>query len=202
VRRLTRPTILILALAGLPLLLGACSASVGTTDKSSPAPKTYTNDQYGFTMTYDGQLEEGETATGTGSGGGSVLDVTFADKSGPTIAGHYANGMQVSLYKLARKVKPAEVPKFKKEVSGAVKQIMAALPGAKTEQPVEGLTVNGVPGFGYSYSYVKDGTTLKAVSFFLFKGRYEYELTAQAAEKDWTTLKGRLEAAFQTFTIQ
>jgi hypothetical protein len=202
VRRLTRLTIPILALAGLSLLLGACSAGVGTTDKSSPAPKTYTNGQYGFAMTYDGQLEEGKTATSTGSGGSSVLDVTFADKSGPTIGGHYADGMQISLYKLARKVKPAEVPKFKKEVSGVVKQIMAGLPGAKIDLPVEGLTVNGVPGFGYSYSYVKDGVTLKAVTFFLFKGRYEYELTAQAAAKDWVTLKGRLEAAFQTFTIK
>jgi len=202
VRRLVRLTILMLTLAGLSLLLGACSAGVGTTDKSSPEPKTYTNDQYGFTMTYDGQLEQGESTGGVGSGGSSVLDVAFADKSGPKVGGNYANGMQISVYKLAREVKPFEVPKLKKEVLGVVKQIMTSLPGAKTDQPLEELTVNGVPGFGFGYSYVQDDMTLKGVSFFLFKGQYEYQLTAQAASEDWATLKGKLEAAFQTFTIK
>ena len=201
-RRLVRLTILMLTLAGLSLLLGACSASVGTTDKSSPEPKTYTNDQYGFTMTYDGQLEQGASTGGVGSGGSSVLDVAFADKSGPKVGGNYANGMQISVYKLAREVKPSEVPKLKKEVSGVVKQIMTSLPGAKIDQPLEELTVNGVPGFGFGHSYVRDDMTLKGVSFFLFKGQYEYQLTAQAAVEDWATLKGKLEAAFQTFTIK
>lgn len=201
-RRLVRLTILMLTLAGLSLLLGACSASVGTTDKSSPGPKTYTNDQYGFTMTYDGQLEQGASTGGVGSGGSSVLDVAFADKSGPKVGGNYANGMQISVYKLAREVKPSEVPKLKKEVSGVVKQIMTSLPGAKIDQPLEELTVNGVPGFGFGHSYVRDDMTLKGVSFFLFKGQYEYQLTAQAAVEDWATLKGKLEAAFQTFTIK
>lgn len=201
-RRLGRLTILTLTLAGLSLLLGACSASVGTTDESSPGPKTYTNDQYGFTMTYDGQLEEGESTGGVSSGGSSVFNVAFADKSGPKVGGNYANGMQISVYKLAREIKPAEVPKLKKEVSGVVKQIMASLPGAKIDQPLEELKVNGVPGFGFSYSYVRDDVTLKAVSFFLFNGQYEYQLTAQAASEDWETVKGKLESAFQTFTIK
>jgi len=202
VRRLGRLTILTLTLAGLSLLLGACSASVGTTDESSPGPKTYTNDQYGFTMTYDGQLEEGKSTGGVSSGGSSVFGVAFADKSGPKVGGNYANGMQISVYKLAREIKPAEVPKLKKEVSGVVKQIMASLPGAKIDQPLKELKVNGVPGFGFSYSYVQDDVTLKAVSFFLFNGQYEYQLTAQAASEDWETVKGKLESAIQTFTIK
>jgi hypothetical protein len=202
VRRLARLTVMTLTLTGLSLLLGACSASVGTTDKSSPGPKTYANEQYGFTMTYDGQLEEGKSTSGSGAGGSSVFDVTFAAKDGPQVGGNYANGMQISVYKLARKVKAAEVPKFKKEVSGVVARIMASLPSARIDQPVEGLTVNGVPGFGFSYSYAQDGTKLKGVSFFLFKGQNEYQLTAQAAAADWETLKTKLEGAFQTFTIK
>lgn len=201
-RRIGKITILTLTLAGLSLLLGACSASVGTTDESPPGPKTYTNEQFGFTMTYDGQLDEGKSTSGDGAGGSSVFDVAFADKSGPQVGGNYANGMQVSVYELARNVKPSEVPKLKKEVSGVVQQIMASLPGAKIDQPVEELSVNGVPGFGFSYSYAQDDETLKGVSFFLFKGQHEYQLTAQAAAEDWETLKGKLEAAFQTFTIK
>ena len=201
-RRLGRVIILTLTLAGLSLLLGACSASVSTSDKSSPEPKTYTNDRYGFTIAYDGQLEEGKSTSGDGSNGGSVFDVTFADKSGPTVGGNYANGMQIAVYKLARKVKRSEVPKLKKEISSVVKRIMTSYPSAKLEQPLEELRVNGVPGFGFGYSYVQDGITLKGVSFFLFNGRYEYQLTAQAAAADWGSLKGKLESAFQTFTLK
>jgi hypothetical protein len=193
---------LLLALVGLSVAAAACSASIGTTDESSPEPKTYTNDQYGFSMTYDGQLEEGESTSDASAGGSSVFDVAFGDKNGPTVGGNYANGMQISVYKLARVLKPAEVPKLKKEVSGVVKQIMAPLPGAKIDQPLEELKVNGVPGFGFGYTYVQDDITLKAVSFFLFKGQYEYALTAQAAEADWGVMKAKLEAAFQTFTIK
>lgn len=79
---------------------------------------------------------------------------------------------------------------------------MDALPGAKIDQPLEELKVNEVPGFGFSYSYVQDDVTLKEVSFFLFNGQYEYQLTAPAAAEDWETLKGKLESAFQTFTIK
>lgn len=201
-RRFIRLTILVLTLAGLSLLLGACSASVGTTDKSSPGPKTYTNDQYGFTITYDGQMEQGTSTGGVGSGGSSVLDVAFADKNGPQVGGNYANGMQISVYKLVREVKPAEVPKLKKEVSGVVKQIMASLPGARIDRSIEGVKVNGVPGFGFSYAYAQDGMSLSGASFFLFKGQYEYQITAQAAAEDWDAMKGKLEAAIQTFTVK
>ena len=200
-RRLGRLTILTLTLAGLSLLLGACSASVGTTDESSPGPKTYTNDQYGFTMTYDGQLEEGES-TGGGDSGDGPFDVQFADTSGPKVGDNYANGMRISVYKLAREVKPAEVPKLKKEISGVVKQLIASLSGAKIDQPLEELTVKGVPGFGFSYSYVQGDNALKGVRFFLVKGQYEYLLMAEAAAKDWATLKGTFESALQTFTIK
>ena len=201
-RRLGRPTILMLTLAGLSLLLGACSGSIGTTDKSSPGPKTYTNDKYGFSITHDGQLKEGESTSGDGSNGGSVFDVAFADTSGPKAGDVYANGMRISVYKLVREVKPAEVPKLKKEVSGVVKQLIASLPGAKIDQPLEELTVKGVPGFGFSYSYVQGDNALKGVRFFLVKGQYEYLLMAEAAAKDWATLKGTFESAFQTFTIK
>ena len=153
-RRHGRLTILTLTLAGLSLLLGACSASVSTTDESSPGPKTY------------------------------------------------ANGMRISIYKLAREVKPAEVPKLKKEISGVVKQLIASLPGAKIDQPLEELKVNGVPGFGFSYSYVQGDMTLKGVRFFLVNGQYEYVLMAEAASEDWETLKGKFESAFQTFTLK
>src|SRR5450756_248178 len=146
VRRLGRLTILTLTLAGLSLLLGACSASVGTTDESSPGPKTYTNDRYGFTLTYDGQLEEGESTGGVSSGGSSVFGVAFADKSGPRVGGNYANGMQISVYKLAREIKPAEVPKLKKEVSGVVKQIMAPFPAPRSTSRSRNSRSTAFPG--------------------------------------------------------
>ena len=40
------------------------------------------------------------------------------------------------------------------------------------------------------------------MTFFLFSGQYEYQITAQATTEDWATLKEPLEAAVQSFTVQ
>ena len=104
-----------LAVAAAALALTACSASVGTSDSSSPASggggtttstKTYTNDQYGFTITYSDKFTQGEAAAGTGKGGSSVLDVAFADKNGPVVSDRYVNAIQTSVYALRDRSSP------------------------------------------------------------------------------------------------
>ena len=109
--RIRRYIALGLALAGLTLALAGCSASVSTGDSSSPSTsdggtttstKTYTNDQYGFSITYADKLTQGEPVAGTGAGGSSVLDVVFADKDGPVVSDRYVNAVQVGLRAGAR----------------------------------------------------------------------------------------------------
>lgn len=209
--RIRRWLALSLAVAAAAIALTACSASVGTgDDSSSPAAdggtttstKTYTNDQYGFSITYSDKLTQGEAAEGTGAGGSSVLDVAFADKAGPVISDRYVNAVQTSVYELARELKPSEVKQVKGELQGIVDQLMASLPSGTVVEKLSPVEVNGVPGFAFKYTYEEGGKELTAVTFFLFKGKYEYQITAQAVSSDWDAIKGDLEAAVQSFTAQ
>jgi hypothetical protein len=200
-----------LAVAAAALALTACSAEVSTgDDASSPAAdggtttstKTYTNDQYGFSITYADRFTQGEPAEGTGAGGSSVLDVAFADKDGPVIADRYVNAVQTSVYELARELKPSEVKQIKSELQGIVDQLMTSLPNGVVVEELSPVEVNGLPGFAFKYTYEEEGQELTAVTFFLFKGKYEYQITAQAVSADWESLKGDLESAVQSFTAQ
>jgi hypothetical protein len=200
-----------LLIAGLALALAGCSASVSTGDSSSPSSsdggtttstKTYTNDKYGFSITYADKLTQGEPVAGTGAGGSSVLDVIFADKKGSLVSGRYVDIVQTSVYELARELKPSEVKQIKTELQGIVDQLMSSLPGSTVVEKLSPVEVNGVPGFAFKYTYTDGGKDLTAVTFFLFKGKYEYQITAQAMSDQWDAIKGDLEAAVQSFTVK
>ena len=197
--------VLTLVLAGLALTVAACSGSGGTdvsTSGSPGGPTTYTNDKYGFTITYDGQFTQGEPVAGTGAGGSSVFDVVFADKSGAKIADAYVDAVQVSVYELTQEITPSDVPALKSELKGVVDQLMGTLENGTVVEPLSPIVVNGVPGFGFKYTYTESGTELTAVTFFLVKGKYEYQITAQATTENWDGLKAKLEAAAKSFTAK
>ena len=200
--RLGRLTVLTLALAGLALLAGACSGGSGAGDDSPSGSRTYTNDQYGLTMTYDEQFTESETKASSPTDEGTVLEVVFPDKNGPTVGGKWADTLRISVYKLSNPVEPAKMPKLKKALSDAVKKLVVTESGGKIERPLEDVTVNGIDGFSVDYSFTKGGVALKGVDYFLYKGQYQYTLEGMAASQDWEALKGKFEAAFQTFTVK
>jgi hypothetical protein len=196
---------LLLLLAGLTLAVAGCSGSGGsdTGDGSSGGgTTTYTNDQYGFSLTYDNQFSEGEPVEGAGAVGSPVFDVVFADKSGTIISDHYVDAIEILVYELAREVKPAEVPKLESEVQGVVDELMTSVSSATIVEPLQEVTVNGVPGFSFKYTYTEGDTELTATTYFLFKGKYEYEITAQTTSANWDALKGTFEAAVQSFTVR
>lgn len=199
-----------LALSGLAFTLGACSGSVSLGDDGSPSADgggttasttTYTNARYGFTITYGDMLEQGEPAEGPGDDGSSVLDVVFADKSGPIVVDRYVNAAQVSVYELAREVDPAEIPDLESELQGVVDEMMASLTGAEIVEPLSVVEVNGVPGYALKYTYTQEDTPITAVTFFLFSGKYEFQITAQAATVDWERMKQDLETTVRSFTL-
>lgn len=209
--RMRRWLALSLAVAAAALALTACSASVSAGDEpdspsadggTTTSTRTYTNDQYGFSITYAERFTQGEPAEGTGAGGSSVLEVAFADKDGPVISDRYVNAVQTSVYELARELKPSEVNQVKPELQGVVDQLMTSLPSGVVVEELSPVEVNGLPGFAFKYTYEEGGEELTAVTFFLFKGKYEYQITAQAVSADWESIKGDLESAVQTFTAQ
>lgn len=199
----TRRTIVtLLTLATLVLAATACSASVSTGGSSPGGTRTYTNDQYHFSITYDTVFVQGKSSGGNTSGSGSVFDIAFASTSGAKIDGKYIDGIQISVYKLARAVKPAEVPGLKKQFANVVDELLATLPSAKIVQPLQLTAINGVPGFKLSYTFAQQGVDIAAVSYFLVKGQYEYEVTGQASKTEWTALSPKLQAAIQSFTVK
>ncbi len=106
------------------------------------------------------------------------------------------------MYELAREIKPSEIKQIKPELQGIVDQLMTSLPNGVVVEELSPVEVNGLRGFGFKYTYEEEGEELTAVTFFLFKGKYEYQITAQAVSADWESLKGDLESAVQTFTAQ
>ena len=196
--------VITLALAALALTATACSGSGGSSGGSSSGgdTETYTNDDYGFSLTYDSMFTEGTQSGGSESGAGSVFDIAFIDMNGTKIGGKYVDGILVSVYELSRELKPSEVPGLKAEVDGVVTQMMDSLGSAKVTGPLAGTTVNGVPGFKLSYTFAQEGTQTTATTYFLFSGKYEYELTGQASTADYGTLSPKLDAAIQSFTVQ
>lgn len=196
---------LLLVLAGLSVAAAACNASVstdGSSPDSSDGTKTYTNNQYGFSLTYDPVFTQGESTGGQQSGSGSELDIAFADTGGTKIGGKYVDCIQVSVYKLARAVKPAEVPELKKEFEGLVDDLMGGLSSASVAEPLRLAQVNGVPGFRFAYTYTEDSVAIAALTYFLVKGEVEYQVTGQASQENWPALSPKLEAAVKSFTVK
>ena len=198
-----RHVVLLLALAGLALVVAGCSSGGGSISGSSGGgTTTYTNDQYGFSFTHADQFSEGEPVEGGSAGGSPVFDVVFADKNGTVVSNRYVDAIEILVYELAREVKPAEVPGLKSEVQGVVDELLTSASSATIVAPLKQVTVNGLPGFSFSYTYAESGAELTAVTYFLFKGKYEYEITTQSTSANWAALKGTFEAAVDSFTVK
>lgn len=203
--RFRRYAALLLIAAGLALTLTACSGSGGNDSgdgSSGDEAVTYTNDEYGFSITTASRFTQGAPVSGAETGGEAVFRIVFADQDGPVVSGRYVNAVQVAVYELAREVTPEEVPGVMSEVQSLVDQLMASMPSAEVVEPLEEVIVNDVPGFAFKYTYTEEDTPLTAVTFFLIQGAYEYQITAQAATEDWDGIKDELEAAIQSFTVQ
>ena len=196
---------LVLALAALGLTAAACGASVSTGSSATPtssAGKTYTNAQYTFSITPDPVFTQGKANDASGSGASSVFDISFADPNGTKAGGSYVDGVQVSVYKLTRALKPSEIPKLKKEFTGIVNQLVGGLTAGKIAQPLSLAQINGVPGFRLAYTYKLATTEMAAITYFLIKGQYEYQVTGQSSQSSWTALSPKLESTVKSFTVQ
>jgi len=194
------------ALAALAALaLGGAACAGGSSPEGSRAASggetttTYTNTDHRFSITYDTMLTQGQPKDDRATG--AAFSVAFVDTAGPKAGAAYANGVQVSVFELARAVKPSEVRGLRAQVEALVDERVAKLTAAEVTEPPSPTTVNGTPGFTVSYTFTRDGVAVSAVSTFLFSGTDEYEVTGQASQADWKTLWPTLEAAMGSFTV-
>lgn len=192
------------ALAVISVLAGAVLlAGCGSSGGGGGGMKTYANSDYKFSITYDGgKLSQGSSATtGSGAGATPVFKVGFADKSSADDQGIAVDGLLVQVYKLQREVKPEEVPGLKSVFEGLIPQLQAGLgSGAKMGQ-LTSAEVNALPGFRIEYTFLGSDGTVKSITYFLIKGQYEYELTAQAREKTWPNLEAIFTSAIDSFKV-
>ena len=205
-----RPPVALLRAAALLLALtaatlgAACSGPSGGTPggdagEAGGSTETYTSRDYGFSITYDTLLTQGAPSEGDDSG--AVFSIPFVDTEGARAATAYLDGVQVSVFKLARAVSEGEVAGLEQQVRDTVDGRMTKLRSGKIVEPVKRTTVNGTPGFTVSYTFAQGGAAVSAVSAFLFSGEYQYEVTGQASDADRTRLEPVIEAAMASFTV-
>jgi hypothetical protein len=197
------PLAFVVLAAALALVAGACSGSISVGSSPSPTgPVTYTNGAYGYSITHDARLVEGTSKGGAAAGSTSVSDVIFVDTHGAVAQDTYLDALKVSVYELARSVKPADVPGLRKELQGTLDEVLASLTDAKVVQPLAPTVVNGVPGFAIRYTYDDLGKHLTMTSVFLFKGAHEFQIATQATSDHWEALKGAFADAVKSFTVK
>jgi hypothetical protein len=196
-------TTLLLAAAVAAVGLTACgSSSSSTKPSSSPVTKTYANTNYGFSLSYPGSLVEStDTSSTMAAGSGSKLTVGFVDPGGTKIGDVYVEGIVVSVYALTTEITADLMPEFKSELEGIVAQMQQQDPTAQMTQ-LETAAINGVPGYKLGTTYDNQGTTMKMVTYFLVKGRIEYQVTEQATEQDWAKYAADFDAAVNSFTVK
>jgi hypothetical protein len=131
-----------------------------------------------------------------------LFDVVFADPEGAEIGGDLVDGIQVSVFKLSRAVKPGEIAGLKKEFQGLVTELLGSISGAEATAPLSPTQINGVPGYTFGYAYTEDPVDVTATTYFLLKGQYEYQVTEQASQENWTRLSPQLQAAVDSFTVE
>lgn len=192
----------LLAVAAATLLLAGCggSVSIGTSPEST-GPVTYTDADYGYSITRDGMFSEGTVKDGGSSSGNAVAEAIFVDKDGTRASDSYLDTIMVTVYELARSVKPSEVPDLEAEMQEMVDGLLGSLENATVVRKLAPVEVNGIPGFSVTYTFDDLGEQLTAASYFLFKDKYEYQVTIQSATDRWDELKGKFDQAVQSFTV-
>jgi hypothetical protein len=194
---LRRSIALAALVAALAITLAACGGESGGGESGGGEKTTYSNAQYGFTITYGEPLS---LVTLTPAQGEEYA-IAFADKDGPLVDDQYANGLRVSVFEMDQVVKAADVPKLQKALEKAIKKMVGGVPGGKLTGEVTPVEINGTPGYSVDYQFTKGGEQLTCRLTILIKGKYEYDLTAQTVAADWDSLSGTLEETVQTFTL-
>jgi hypothetical protein len=204
IRSLTASIVLLIIATAVALAavgLSACGSS-STKPGSSPSTKTYTNTDYGFSLSYPSSLVASTDTTNSMAGGaGAKLTIGFVDPNGAKVGDLYASGIAVAIYVLNTEITPALMPQFKSELEGVVAQMQQQDPAAQMT-PLETVAINGVSGYKLVTTYDNQGTKMHSVTYFLVKAKTEYQVTEQAAEQEWAKYATGLDAAVNSFTAQ
>jgi len=193
--RIARAAVPILTLAVAGFLLAACGGGSG-------GVKTYANDTYRFSLSYDGSTftQTSDTSAQGSAGGSSVFDVGFVDKNGTKTSDEYRDGVLLSVYKLTTNITPSMMPLVKGELGKLMPQLLESLGSDGEIGALQDAEAGGVQGFSADATFSMDGVPFKARLYFLINGELEYQITLQAAEDRWADLEPKFQQVIDGFT--
>jgi hypothetical protein len=179
------------ATLGLALLAGCGSGTLA-----------YVDSQYRFSLDYDAALAPAGNVTPAVSGSGRpAFTVAFLDPKAAHIGDRYVDGVWVAVLRLPSgshwPPAPAMAAELRSRLAAAVS---GRLHGSVTT--AQALTINGRAAWFVGYSYRLDGAPVRALTYVIVKGDYEYQLTIQTATSRWTKMWQRLAASVDSFTIR
>jgi hypothetical protein len=188
--------ILIAVFVAAVAVSGGCEATITTGGTTS-----FTNDEYGFSFKIVDRFEKGDSASFSQSTGAADFTVAFLDPKGTQAAGQSLDAFMVSVYVLQQEVTADLMPALKSELETALGKLAAA-DSSVTMQPLTETTVNGVPGWSADYTMNVNDAPVQARTYFLVKGKNEYQITIQSSTQDWSKNEPDLQKAVDSFTVK
>jgi hypothetical protein len=162
----------------------------------------YSSSQYRFALTYDAALTPTDHVTpGVLTGDKPAHVIAFLDPAAPRADGRYVDGVWVAVMRLRAgahwPASSAMAAELRHRLTAAVVHDMH---GSVTQALAR--TANGLPAWVVGYDYRLGGTAIRALTYVLVKGDYEYQVTLQAAAARWPQMLPRLALSVSSFTVR
>jgi hypothetical protein len=186
-----------IALLVLPLAVSACGSSGSDATGSL---KTYSNGEYKYSFQYPDTWKLVENSSPDVSAGGSAAaSLGVYDPKGAVAQDTYIDMALVSVYRLNANVDASMMPQIKGEVETVLSSLSSQAGDLKTVEELAETSVNGMSGYKVTFSFNKNDVPAISTLYFLFSGNMEYQVTVQAAEKNWEKLKPVFAAMIASF---
>jgi hypothetical protein len=183
--------VLVFAELAVSLLAGCDQSGIG-----------YANDQYRFSLSYDASLAPAAHARPSVlTGSEPAYVVAFLDPAAPKAGGHYVDDVWVAVMRLPAGAHWPEAPAMAVDLRQSVAAALAnGLSGSVTRPTTQ--KTNGRASWAVGYEYRLGGTAVRAVTYVLVNGAYEYQVTLQAAGARWAQMLPRLTRSIDSFAVR
>jgi hypothetical protein len=162
----------------------------------------YANDQYRFALTYDAALAPTDRAVPAAlTGERPAYVIAFLDTEAPRASGRYVDGVWVAVMRLPANARWPDPSAMAAELR---RRLAASVAGSLTGPVAQTTTrqIGGLPAWAVGYDYRLGGTVVRALTYVLVKGDYEYQVTLQAAVTRWPGMLPRLAESVDSFTVR
>jgi len=165
-------------------------------------PLAYSNARYHFALTYDAALAPTDRAVpGVLAGGKPAYVIAFLDAAAPRRGGRYVDGVWVAVMRLPADAGwPAPIAmavELRRRLAASVERSLHGWVTQTATRQTNGLQVSAI-----GYDYTLGGTAVRALTYVLVKGDYEYQVTLQAAAARWLDMLPRLAQSVDSFSVR